>query len=164
MSRPSESSYAEEPENGVTDDPSPTTKKPSISHTKTNLTIETEYVHMLLELDTIDWVYNFLSSFANWTLLAGYLVIPGTFTTLQKSDTLKQGLQDNHTEKAILNTIQNPPLVAIACTFLGVGAGTMVYLFFKWKHNYFWIFNRLFVYGFPLYNGAWAIFELTDGH
>lgn len=145
MSRPSEPSYAHEPENGATDDPSPTSDKPGISLTKANLTIETEYVHMLLELDTIDWVYNFLSSFANWTLLAGYLVIPGTFTTLQKSDTLKQGLQDNHTEKAVLNTIQNPPLLAIACTFLGVGAGTMVYLFLKWKHNYFWIFNRLFV-------------------
>jgi hypothetical protein len=81
-------------------DPSPTRDKPGISLTKANLTIETEYVHMLQELDTIDWVYNFLSSFANWTLLAGYLVIPGTFTTLQMSDTLKQGRQDNHTEKA----------------------------------------------------------------
>jgi hypothetical protein len=78
---------AHEPENGATDVPSPTSDEPGISLTKANLTIETEYVHMLLELDTIDWVYNFLSSFANWTLLAGYLVIPGTFTTLQKSDT-----------------------------------------------------------------------------
>jgi hypothetical protein len=105
MSRPSEPSYAHEPENGAIDDPSPISNKPGISLTKANLTIETEYIHMLLELDTIDWVYNFLSSFANWTLLAGYLVILGTFTTLQKSDTLKQGLQDNYTKKAVLNTI-----------------------------------------------------------
>jgi hypothetical protein len=82
MSRLSQPSYTHGPENGATDVPSLTSNKPGILLTKANLIIETEYIHILLELDTIDWVYNFLSSFTNWTLLAGYLVIPGTFTTL----------------------------------------------------------------------------------
>lgn len=120
-------------------------RKSGIRHTNTNLTVETEYMLMVLELENIHWCYNFLSSFASWVLLAGYLVIPGTFTTLQ-SENLKSGLQDGRAEKAILNTIQNPPLVAIACSFLSIGASIMVYLFFRWRYNYFWLINRLFLW------------------
>ncbi|KAJ5959159.1 uncharacterized protein N7479_006309, partial [Penicillium vulpinum] len=58
--------------------------------------------------------YNILASLAHWILLAGYLVIPGIFILLQKSDTLKQGLLKDKTREAILNTIQNPPLLATA--------------------------------------------------
>ncbi|KAH2708122.1 hypothetical protein KXW29_007264, partial [Aspergillus fumigatus] len=90
--------------------PHVTDRKPGIRHTNTNLTVETEYMLMVLELENIHWSYNFLSSFASWVLLAGYLVIPGTFTTLQKSENLKSGLRDGRTGRAILSTIQNPPL------------------------------------------------------
>ncbi|KAB8239021.1 uncharacterized protein BDW43DRAFT_305906 [Aspergillus alliaceus] len=65
--------------------------------------IETRYVRMLLELDYIPWFYNTSASAAHWALLAGYLVIPGTFTSLQKSDFLTEGLETNRTGKAILN-------------------------------------------------------------
>lgn len=129
--------------------PHVTDRKPGIRHTNTNLTVETEYMLMVLELENIHWSYNFLSSFASWVLLAGYLVIPGTFTTLQKSENLKSGLRDGRTGRAILSTIQNPPLVAIACSFLSIGASIMVYLFFRWRHNYFWLINRLFLWVWP---------------
>jgi hypothetical protein len=49
--------------------------------------LETRYVRMIVESDEIPWKYNVLASAANWILLAGYLVVPGTFTSLQKSDT-----------------------------------------------------------------------------
>ncbi|KAE8332982.1 hypothetical protein BDV39DRAFT_166113 [Aspergillus sergii] len=100
---------------------------------------------MLLELDCIHWIYNFLSGFASWILLAGYLVVPGTFTTLQSSHTVKQELDTNPTKKAVLSTIQNPPLIGISCSLLVIGALTMTYLFFRWKQNYFWLINRLFI-------------------
>lgn len=54
-------------------------------------------------------------------LLAGYLFIPGTFTSLQKSNALKQELIKDKTGEAILNTIQNPPLLGTACVFLLIG-------------------------------------------
>ncbi|KAL3470217.1 hypothetical protein BJX99DRAFT_251382 [Aspergillus californicus] len=101
---------------------------PQPARTTTNFTVDTEYIHMHLELDNIHWAYNFLASFASWTLLAGYLV------------ELNQSLQSG-----ILSTVQNPPLVAIACTFLGVGAVTMLVLFYRWRHNYIWVTNRLFL-------------------
>jgi hypothetical protein len=117
-----------------------------LSRSDTSLTIETEYVRMLLELQDIHWLYNFMASLAAWMLLAGYLVIPGTFTSLQKSDSLTNKVAQNDAEKAILNTIQNPPLVAIAWALLGIGAAIMSFLFYRWRRNYLWLINRLFMY------------------
>ncbi|KAE8155560.1 hypothetical protein BDV40DRAFT_310990 [Aspergillus tamarii] len=135
----SEGSCAEVVQEGVGDE------KSGIRRKDTNLTVETEYVHMLLELDCIHWIYNFLPGFASWILMAGYLVVPGTFTTLQSSHTVKQELDTNPTKKAVLNTFQNPPLIGISCSLLVIGALTMTYLFFRWKQNYFWLINRLFI-------------------
>ncbi|KAF7177422.1 hypothetical protein CNMCM7691_005627 [Aspergillus felis] len=111
----------------------------------TSLTMETEYVRMLLELQDIHWFYNSVASLAAWMLLAGYLVIPGTFTSLQRSDSLTNEVAQNDAGKAILKTIQNPPLVAIALTLLGIGAAIMSFLFYRWRRNYLWLINRLFI-------------------
>lgn len=118
---------------------------PRISRNGTNLTIDTEYIHMLLELDTIHWFYNFLSSLAGWILLAGYLVIPGTFTSLQNSESLQKEFRHSHSASSILNTVQNPPLIGISCTCLGLGAVIMLLLFYKWRYNYIWVTNQLFL-------------------
>ncbi|PIG85281.1 hypothetical protein AARAC_004372 [Aspergillus arachidicola] len=111
----------------------------------TNSIVDTQYESMLRELADIHWSFNFVSGFAGWILLAGYLVIPGTFTTLQASDTMKNGLSENSAEKAILDTIQNPPLVGIACSLLAIGAGLMTSLVLRWRHNYLWLINWLFI-------------------
>ncbi|KAH3056564.1 hypothetical protein KXW16_005579 [Aspergillus fumigatus] len=115
----------------LTDGRPVTSRMPGIRHTNTNLTVETEYMLMVLELENIHWSYNFLSSFASWVLLAGYLVIPGTFTTLQKSENLKSGLQDGRAGKAILSTIQNPPLAKPAERLRWASHHTYKYLYFK---------------------------------
>ncbi|KAA8642350.1 hypothetical protein EYZ11_012327 [Aspergillus tanneri] len=120
-------------------------KDSGIVRSDTSQTVGTTYMQMLLELQDIHWVYNLLSSFAGWILLAGFIVIPGTFTTLQESSSLGENLTKNDAEKAVLDTIQNPPLVAIAWSFLGIGAGIILFLFQKWRHNYIWLINRLFI-------------------
>ncbi|KAL3459607.1 hypothetical protein BJX64DRAFT_279113 [Aspergillus heterothallicus] len=111
----------------------------------TTLTVETEYVRMLLELQNIHWMYNSAASLATWTLLAGYLVIPGTFTSLQQSDTVENRLFQNQGENVILKTIQNPPLVAIAWSLLAIGIGILSVLFYRWRNNYLWLINRLLI-------------------
>ena len=131
------------------DNPSPTTalpeERPRVSRNETNLTVDTEYIHMLLELDTIHWSYNFLSSLAGWTLLAGYLVIPGTFVSLQNSESLQKGLRHGHSATSILNMVQNPPLIGIGCTCFGLGLVIMLLLFYRWRYNYIWVTNRIFL-------------------
>ncbi|KAK5677002.1 hypothetical protein LTS12_029477, partial [Elasticomyces elasticus] len=112
---------------------------------RTNIlhSIETQYEQMLL--DEVPWYLNLLAEFAHWALLAGYLVIPGTFTSLQKSDTLEESLGKTKAGKVILNTIQNPPLVAIAVILFALGAVLIAWLFWERKANYIWLVNRLFI-------------------
>jgi hypothetical protein len=117
-----------------------------LARSDTSLTIETEYVRMLLELQDIHWLYNFMASLAAWMLLAGYLVIPGTFTSLQRSNTITNKMAQNDAEKAVLKTIQNPPLVAIAWVLLSIGVASMSFLFYRWRKNYLWLISRLFMY------------------
>lgn len=105
--------------------------------------MQTRYDQMLL--DEVPWYLNLLSELAHWALLAGYLVIPGTFTSLQKSDTLEKDLGKTEAGKAILNTIQNPPLVAIAVFLFSLGILLTAWLFWKRKSNYIWLVNRLFM-------------------
>ncbi|KAJ6168715.1 hypothetical protein N7497_001558 [Penicillium chrysogenum] len=94
---------------------------------------ESSYMRMIMEADEISWQDNVLASTAHWILLAGYLVIPGTFTSLQKSDTIHNGLADNEAGEWILNTIQNPPLLATACVLFVSGLAIMSWLFWEYR-------------------------------
>ncbi|CAG8236868.1 unnamed protein product [Penicillium olsonii] len=107
--------------------------------------LETPYVRMIVEADKIPWEYNVLASSANWVLLAGYLVVPGTFTSLRNSDAVSDTLSQNSAGSAILNTIQNPPLLAISCVLFVIGTVIMGWLFRKHQFNYIWLTSRLFI-------------------
>ncbi len=101
---------------------------------------------MLLAIDQIPRLHNILASFFSWILLAGYLVFPGTFTTIQKSKALNSDNEDENVVKdAILKAVKNVPLlwVAGACCILG-GLG-MIGLWIKWRDNYVWLINRIFL-------------------
>lgn len=112
---------------------------------------QTRYIRMIIDSDQLPWEYNIIASLAHWVLLAGYLVIPGTFTSLQKSDTLKHGLIKDKTGEAILKTIQNPPLLATACLFFVIGCAIMSWLYWRFQNNYIWLVNKLFMWVFTLY-------------
>ncbi|KAJ5033176.1 hypothetical protein NUH16_003092 [Penicillium rubens] len=108
--------------------------------------IETTYVRMLREEAEMDISFNITVGVANWALLAGYLVIPGTFTSLQTLNQVERILQANEAGRTVLHTIQNPPLLGIACLLLVSGIGALMWLlhFPKIRGNYIWLINRLF--------------------
>lgn len=93
----------------------------------------------------MNWKYNLMVSTANWVLLAGYLVIPGTFTSLKESGQVEKALNKNNAGRAALNTIQNPPLLFIACLFLVIGATALVLLYRRMRYNYTWLVNKIFM-------------------
>ncbi|OGM39399.1 hypothetical protein ABOM_012135 [Aspergillus bombycis] len=103
------------------------------------------YLEMLVEVDNMWWVYNVAASAAHWVLLAGYLVVPGTFTSLEKSDEVKATLEGNRAGEAILGTIQNPPLLVISC--LSFAAGVLLFIWLGWemRYNYIWLVSRIFM-------------------
>ncbi|CRL19522.1 unnamed protein product [Penicillium camemberti] len=107
--------------------------------------LQTAYTKMIIEFYCTPLRYNVLASTTNWVLLAGYLVIPGTFTSLQKSKSLEHKLDANDTGKTILYTIQNPPVLGIGCSFLILGALGMSALGWDRRHNYVWLINKMFI-------------------
>jgi hypothetical protein len=68
--------------------------------------MDTQYVNMLLAVDDIPALDFILSKFFTWILLAGFVLFPGTFSSLQ---TLPPS-QLNGTEKQILDRVKNLPL------------------------------------------------------
>lgn len=110
------------------------------------------YVQMLLQQDDIPLLHNVLASVFVWLLLAGFLVFPGTFTSLQASVD-KQGDNDNdHTfskeaAKLIVKSIKNIPLLVIAIVMCGISAIGMLVLTVLHAKNYVWIVNKLFLPG-----------------
>ncbi|KAJ5110859.1 hypothetical protein N7532_001394 [Penicillium argentinense] len=106
---------------------------------------QSRYVQLVIQSNDVSWEANFLASVSNWLLLAGYLVVPGTFTSLEKSEKLGGALEESSTGQAVLNTIQNPPLLTTACFLFCIGSTTMAALYWRQRGNYIWLMNKLFM-------------------
>lgn len=101
---------------------------------------------MLLAMDTIPRMHNIFAAFFTWILLAGFVVLPGTFTSLGKLED-KPEVSSSEAASAILKTVKNIPLLVIAGSCCGIGALGMVWLWYKWRSNYVWLLNRIFLPG-----------------
>ncbi|KAG1768932.1 hypothetical protein EV702DRAFT_1143639 [Suillus placidus] len=130
------------------DDPSPpipakqlhhTTQRPPLPNMPAGYT-QTRYVNMLLALDDIPQMFHIMASFFTWILLAGFVLFPGTFTSLQQQ-------QLNGVEAQLLNVVSNIPLYIVAWLCTGIGGIGMIWLWWRWQRNYIWIVNRIFVPG-----------------
>ncbi|CAG8055599.1 unnamed protein product [Penicillium nalgiovense] len=108
---------------------------------------ETTYARMLREEAEMDMRFSITVGAANWALLAGYLVIPGTFTSLQTSNQVEKTLQTNEAGRTVLRMVQNPPLLAIACLLFTCGIVALMWLmhFPKLRGNYPWLINKVFL-------------------
>lgn len=109
--------------------------------------VQTRYMEMLLHLDHIPRIYNILSAACTWILLAGFLVIPGTFTSFKNSDAFKNSGQSNESAvaEAIINSIANIGLLWLSGAFCGIGALGCLFMWFRWRKNYVWLINRIFM-------------------
>jgi hypothetical protein len=108
--------------------------------------VQTRYMNMLLAIDQIPRFYNILAACSTWLLLAGYLVFPSTFTSLSKSDVLNtDNGEDAVVKKAILKTVKNAPFLWIAGACCIIGGAGMVWLWVRWRDNYVWLINRIFL-------------------
>ncbi|KAF7313844.1 hypothetical protein HMN09_00541900 [Mycena chlorophos] len=99
----------------------------------------TRYMNMLLALDGIPRLHNMLAGFFTWILLAGFVLLPGTFTSLQNSSASQTG-----DGARVLEAIQHLPLFVIAFTCAGIGALGMLWLWWRWNQNYLWLNHRIF--------------------
>ena len=67
--------------------------------------MDTQYVNMLLALDSIPRLHNMLAGFFTWVLLAGFVLFPGTFTSLQNAN-----VQAGEVGEKVLGAVAHVPL------------------------------------------------------
>lgn len=99
----------------------------------------TQYMRMLLAMDKIPRIHNLAASFFTWILLAGFVLFPGTFTSLRN----EQG--SSAVAKGVLNVVNHVSLFVIAFLCCGIGAAGMGYLWWRWMNNYVWLVNKVFL-------------------
>jgi hypothetical protein len=124
--------------------------------------VQTRYMGMLLDMDKVPRLHNILSSFFTWILLAGFIIFPGTFTTVSGLDN-DAAVQANHTASTIIASVKNIPLLAIAGACTGLGAVGMVWLWWYWRHNYVWLLNKIFLCASPS-SPSLPIMNRTNSH
>jgi hypothetical protein len=85
--------------------------------------------------------FNLLAVFALWILLAGFVVFPATFPSLQTSTSL----QNSASGRVVQRAIQHVPLLAFAivCSILGIAG--ICWLWRKRRSDYLWLIDRLFL-------------------
>lgn len=110
-------------------------------------TLQTRYMEMLLSLDKIPRLHNILASFFGWVLLAGFIVFPGTFTSIRDLSDDQEIADKSPTASALLGSVQNVPLLVIAAISCGIGAAGLLWLAFRWRSNYVWLLNRIYLPG-----------------
>ncbi|KAF3008404.1 hypothetical protein E8E13_001331 [Curvularia kusanoi] len=98
---------------------------------------------MLLGLDHVSPLHNILASAFVWILLAGYIVFPATFNSLQKES--YDDKANTRLKAEVLATARNVPLLYVAAVACGVGVLGCIWLWWKHRANYVWVINRIFL-------------------
>jgi hypothetical protein len=103
---------------------------------------------MLLNQDNIPKFHTILASIFVWLLLAGFLVFPGTFTSIEESiEDRDDEAFGNEAAALILGQARNIPLLVIASVSCGIAIIGMCFLAFKHRQNYVWLLNKLLLPG-----------------
>ncbi|KAK4113936.1 hypothetical protein N656DRAFT_707292 [Canariomyces notabilis] len=117
---------------------------------------QSPYMNVLRSYDKIPRVHNILVSFFVWILLAGFVIVPGSFTSLkrrvQDGGTLppEVGRTGGEIEKFLL-TRDNTIAMVIGFVCIGVGAFGSAWLALRWRRdyvglfNYVWLLNKLYM-------------------
>ena len=96
---------------------------------------------MVLKSNEIPEWDNIRATVSLWILLAGFIVLPGTFTSLQNS----KSFSDSEAGKVVQRAVQNVSLLGIAGICFVLGAIGIRGLWNKWPQEYVWLVNKLFL-------------------
>jgi len=91
-------------------------------------------MEMLLSLHRIPRLHNILATLFNWTLLVGLVLFTASFTSPDTGDP----------RDAPLRLL---PLLSAAVVATGTGTAGLACLAVRWRHNYVWLINRVYLPG-----------------
>lgn len=88
--------------------------------------------------------WNILTAACTWILLAGFIVLPGTYTNFQNSSAIQAAQKDqSNVGNKILASIAHLGLLAVASVLCGLGILGIIGLWLKWRANYIWLINKV---------------------
>lgn len=104
-------------------------------------TEQTPYMIMSIQANLAPRRYTINAAFFLWLILAGYLVLPPTFTSLQSSN----ALGGSKGGQMLQSTVQNVQLLPLAGVLCAVGTVGTSWLWYKWRKNYVWLITYIFL-------------------
>lgn len=103
---------------------------------------QTRYMVMCTQSNQARKRYTIGAALFSWLILAGYLVLPNTFTSLQSSKTLSESKGG----QLLQSTVQNVKLLPFAGVLCLIGVAGISRLWYKWRRNYVWLITYIFMY------------------
>jgi hypothetical protein len=101
----------------------------------------TAYTAMIVQTHEELTCYKLAAAFLNWLSLAGFVVLPGTFTSLSQAELVNESRAGRDMQQAVENT----PLVALSCLCCSISGAGIGYVIWKCKHNPVWLADRIFM-------------------
>ena len=96
------------------------------------------YQSMVVGSYEVQWQYNLLASVSSWILLAAFLVLPGTFTSLDKLGVKAAG--------NVIHVVAQPtPLICISAVLCLSGLLSTIFLWISFRRNYVWLLSHIFL-------------------
>jgi cytochrome b subunit of formate dehydrogenase len=107
-------------------------------------------MNMLLSLDTIPRMHNILVLLFVWILLAGFVIIPGAFTSTarkQEGSTveLPVGSGSGVEGEKLALTPANTAAMVLGFVCILTGLFGSAWLALRWRRNYVWLLNKLYM-------------------
>ncbi|SPQ22153.1 2a480a41-21f9-4083-ad49-37d2db8d5f7e [Thermothielavioides terrestris] len=108
---------------------------------------QTPYMNMLLSLDKIPRMHNILVSVFVWILLVGFVIMPGSFTSLKRKQDGQSVMfpvgEVSGEKRAITPGNTAAMVVGFACIVAGLFGSAWLAL--RWRRNYVWLLNKLYL-------------------
>jgi hypothetical protein len=102
---------------------------------------ESPYMIMCIQANQARRWYTVGAALFSWLILAGYLVLPHTFTSLQSS----KALTGSKSGQMLQSTIQNFQLLPFAGIFCFIGILGSSLLWYIWRENYVSLITYIFL-------------------
>lgn len=103
--------------------------------------VQTPYMVMSIRANQARTTFNICAGVLAWLTLAGYVVLPNTFTSIQKSSTLDKSKGG----RIIQDTVHNIQLLPFASICCGTGIIGSSWLWWKFRDNYIWLTAHIFL-------------------
>jgi hypothetical protein len=103
--------------------------------------LQTPYMVMSVQANLTAMKLDVYAIIFSWLILAGYVVLPNTFTSLQNADSLAATAGG----KAIQDAVRNVPLLPFAGVLCCIGAAGSCWLWWLRRRNYVWLISHIFL-------------------